>query len=95
MLGLKCLRAYHIASLKTKRPSASVLSISTLKPSAVRTTSPGATANCETIFAAMPITATTFLSALAIAIALTVPSTAAAPAMSDFIRAIDAPVLIL
>ena len=86
-LGLKLL-AYPSASASTRRPSASVFSISIVFPPYEVTTSPGRCAVPLGIFSLAAIRPTTCKSGLNPPIACMAPSTAAAPAISSFIVSI-------
>ena len=77
------------------RPSASVLAISTVCPSYMRTTSPGRIAVPDGMFSANGAQATTSMGRSSCAIAWIAATTAAAPAMSNFIVAMVLPGLIV
>src|ERR1043166_5926476 len=81
--GLKR-RAYESASHRIRRPSASVLMISIVLPRWLFTTSPGLTAVPEGRFSVAGMTPTTLSRGLSRPSAANVPSTAAAPDMSNF-----------
>ncbi len=76
------LSTYDNASHSTRRPSASVFSISTVCPDRVLTMSPGLEAVPEGMFSAAAMTPTTLMGSLRSATVLTVPNTLAAPHMS-------------
>mmetsp|Transcript_24059 Transcript_24059/g.44300 ORF Transcript_24059/g.44300 Transcript_24059/m.44300 type:complete len:238 (-) Transcript_24059:5924-6637(-) len=80
--GAKRSCAYHITSHRTKRPSASVLMISTVSPFIEATTSPGRVAFPEGMFSTKPTRPTTLALALRSASARIVPATTPAPPMS-------------
>ena len=79
-----CSVARTSASARTSRPSASVLSTSTVLPPYIVRTSPGRVAEPETMFSAMGTNVDTFTGSLSAAIARVAWTTAAAPAMSHF-----------
>ena len=81
--NLSC--AYHITSLSTKRPSASVLSTSIVSPFMDVTISPGLVADPEGIFSTSPTSPTTFAFALRSASVFMVPATTPAPPISVII----------
>ena len=89
----RCL-AYHRPSPRISRPSASVLLISTVRPDAPRITSPGLSALPPGMFSVAGTTATTRRGTPSRAIARTAATTAAAPAMSSFIRSMPSAGLI-
>ena len=78
------------ASPRTRRPSASVLRTSTVVPPYMVSTSPGRTAEPDTMFSAIGANVVTFSGSPRRAIASVAWTTAAAPAMSDFISFIPA-----
>ena len=80
--GAKRSCAYHIASQSTRRPSASVLRISTVSPFIDVTTSPGRIAVPEGIFSTSPTIPTTLALALRKASVRITPATVPAPPMS-------------
>ena len=80
--GLNRSCAYQSTSQSTKRPSASVLMISTVSPFMDFTTSPGRIAVPEGMFSASPTSPTTLAFALRNASARMVPATTPAPPMS-------------
>ena len=82
--GLNFSCAYHIASHRIRRPSASVLMTSTVWPDIDFTTSPGRCALPSGMFSTRAHTATTFALALRPAIRAMAPVTAPAPPMSHF-----------
>ena len=75
-----------MASARTSLPSASVFVISTVLPSALTITSPGRCAAPPGMFSVAATTAITFEAGLRAPITSMAASTAAAPAMSAFIR---------
>ena len=79
---------YVIASISVSLPSASVLFTSIVFPAIEPMMSPGLKASLDNIFSQAATTATTFFLSLFLAIALIVPITAAAPAISSFISII-------
>ena len=72
-------------SASTSRPSASVLSTSTVRPPYIVSTSPGRVEAPETMFSAIGTTVVTRTGSPSSAIANVAATTAAAPAMSHFI----------
>ena len=78
------------ASPSTSRPSASVLSTSTVVPPYIVSTSPGRIAVPETMFSAIGANVVTLIGSPSRAIASVAWITAAAPAMSDFMSFIEA-----
>ena len=82
--------AYHRTSARTKRPSASVLMISTVSPFMDFTTSPGRVAVLEGMFSTRPTRPTTFALALRRASARMTPDTTPAPPMSMVMSSIPA-----
>ena len=90
--GLYSACTYQSRSARTRRPSASVLMISTVWPESVSTMSPGRWARPSGMFSTSPIAPTTFAFALREASACISPTTQAAPAMSPFMSSMpDAP----
>ena len=77
------------ASPRTRRPSASVLKISTVVPPYIRRTSPGRVAEPESMFSAIGTKVETLTGRSRRAMASVAWTTAAAPAMSDFISCIE------
>ena len=78
------------ASARIRRPSASVLMISTVFPARVRTTSPGFTALPDGRFSEDGTMPTTFRGGESSPMALIAPMTAAPPDMSNFMSSIFA-----
>jgi basic membrane protein A len=87
-------RAYHRASPRISRPSASVLITSTVLPSALRRMSPGLIARPPGMFSAIGTTPTTRIGAPSVASARIAQATAAPPAMSSFMRSMPSAGLI-
>ena len=83
------LSMYVKASHKTRRPSASVLRISTVCPDIVLMMSPGRVAFPEGIFSAAARTPMTLMGSSCSAMQLRVPRTLAAPLMSYIISGIE------
>ncbi len=79
------------ASARTSRPSASVLSTSTVLPPYIVRTSPGRVASPETMFSAIGAHGVTATGSPRSAIARVAATTAAAPAMSHFIVVMPGP----
>ena len=82
--GLNFSCAYHMASHRISRPSASVLMTSTVWPDMLLTTSPGRWALPSGMFSTRAHTPTTFARALRPASRRIAPVTAPAPPMSHF-----------
>ena len=72
------------ASARTSRPSASVFITSTVRPPYIVSTSPGRVAEPDTMFSAIGTNVLTLTGSSSAAIARVACTTAAAPAMSDF-----------
>ena len=83
--------AYVSASHRIRRPSASVFRISIVWPDMLVTMSPGRVARPLGMFSQAGITPTTLTGSFISATARSVPSTEAAPHMSNFISSISAP----